>query len=53
MHDNDTQPNKPDGERKTDQARDVDQREAVKQQGSVTPEDYPANDGGRPDYKTP
>ena len=33
--------------------RKVEDRGAVENQSSVTPEDYPDSDGGRPDYGSP
>ena len=43
----DNQPNKPDSE-----GKNIDERQAVKNQSSVKPEDYPKDDGGRPNYRT-
>ena len=41
-------PNKPD----TD-VEDVSETGATRNQSQVTPDDYPKNDGGRPDYGSP
>ena len=50
----DEQPNKPRGEEEAkDGVRDVDDRGAVENQDSVSPDDYPSDDGGRPDYGSP
>lgn len=41
------QPNKPGGDfGDSDSPRDVDDEQAVKNQGEVSPEDYPEADGG-------
>lgn len=46
------QPNKPAGDTKNDgSARDPDDRQAVDNQSSVTPDDYPKSVGGKPNYK--
>ena len=47
------QPNKPAGEEKEDAPRPIDDRQAIENQSSVTPQDYPDAIGGKPDYKTP
>ncbi|WP_197054359.1 hypothetical protein [Sphingomonas sp. 37zxx] len=47
---NDPQTNKPDGETTNDKPTPVDDRGAVENQSSVTPDDYPDDDGGKPDY---
>lgn len=44
------QPNKPGGDKAGDgSTRSVDDRQAVKNQGSVTTEDYPEGSNGKPD----
>lgn len=54
MADDYTQPNKPDGDFKSDgEARDPDGRQAVRHQGSVTPEDYPEGSNGKPGMPPP
>ncbi len=51
---NDAQPNKPGGDLKPDgEARDADDRQAVRNQGSVTPDDYPAGSNGKPGVPPP
>ena len=46
------QPNKPGGDVKPDgETRDAGDEQAVKNQASVTPDDYPDGSGGKPDYK--
>lgn len=47
------QPNKPDGSHDDGDVTPVDDRQAVKNQGETTPEAYPKDDGGRPDYGSP
>lgn len=47
------QPNKPDGERDGEDVRPVEDRAAVENQGEATPEDYPNDAGGKPDYGAP
>lgn len=50
--DKDKQPNKPDGEiDENGKTRPVEDRAAVQNQSSVTPDDYPDDDGGKPDYR--
>ncbi|MEG3180006.1 hypothetical protein [Sphingomonas sp. LT1P40] len=45
-----TQPNKPGGDIDSDgEPRDADDRRAVKNQGSVTPDDYPPGSNGKPE----
>ena len=46
----DSQPNKPDGEVEDGKARRPKDRGAVDNQGTVTPEDYPDREEGKPDY---
>ena len=54
MADDYTQPNKPDGDFKSNsEARDADDRQAVRNQGSVTPEDYPEGSNGTPGMPPP
>lgn len=49
-----TQPNKPAGDLETDgQARAAEDRQAVRNQGSVTPDDYPADSNGKPGVAPP
>ena len=46
------QPNKPGGEIDEEgEPRAVEDTQAVKNQSSVTPNDYPDADGGKPNYK--
>lgn len=48
----DQQPNKPGGDIQPDGTpRDVDDRQAVENQSTVTPDDYPDGSGGKPNYK--
>lgn len=48
------EPHKPRGETGDNgKPRKVEDRGAVENQSSVTPEDYPDSDGGRPDYGSP
>lgn len=49
-----SEPNKPRGESEPkNEAREVEKRGAVENQDSVAPDDYPQDDGGRPDYGSP
>jgi hypothetical protein len=51
---NRTQPNKPGGDIKSDGApRDAGDRLAVRNQGSVTPDDYPEGSNGKPGVPPP
>lgn len=44
-----TQPNKPGGDLKADgEVRAAEDRQAIRNQGSVTPDDYPAGSNGKP-----
>ena len=46
-----TQPNKPGGSVDDDgKPKPAGDRQAVKNQSTVTPDDYPDTDGGKPDY---
>lgn len=46
-----TQPNKPGGSLDHDGAvRPAEDRQAVENQSTVTPDDYPSTDGGKPNY---
>lgn len=48
------QPNKPGGDLREDGgARDVDDRQAVENQGEVTPDDYPPGSDGKPPVAPP
>lgn len=50
----DAQPNKPGGDVETGgEARDADDRQAVRNQGSVTPDDYPDGSNGKPGMPPP
>lgn len=55
MNDPETsQPNKPGGDREADGTpRDAEDRQAVRNQGSVTPEDYPEGSNGKPGVPPP
>lgn len=44
------QPNKPDGETEDGGATPVDDRGATENQGGTTPDDYPDDAEGKPDY---
>ncbi|MBR0551683.1 hypothetical protein [Stakelama marina] len=44
-------PRKPD--RKGDSALAAEERQAVRNQSVVSPDDYPDSDGGKPDYGSP
>lgn len=47
-------PNKPGGDREADGTpRDAEDRQAVRNQGSVTPEDYPEDSNGKPGVPPP
>lgn len=46
------QPNKPGGEQNNDGDRDAGDLPAVKNQGVVSPDDYPDNADGKPDFRT-
>lgn len=51
---NHIQPNKPGGDIKSDgEQRDAGDRQAVRNQGSVTPEDYPDGSNGKPGVPPP
>lgn len=51
---NHTQPNKPGGDIKSDgEQRDAGDRQAVRNQGSVTPDDYPEGSNGKPGVPQP
>lgn len=54
MHDASDQPNKPGGDidDKGD-ARKVEDRQPVRNQGEVTPDDYPPGSNGKPDVPPP
>ena len=48
------QPNKPRGDIKQDgSVREVDDRQAVRNQGTATPDDYPPGSDGKPDTPAP
>lgn len=50
IDDNRTQPHKPGGDLEDDGGvRDVEDRQAVRNQGEVTPDDYPAGSNGKPE----
>jgi hypothetical protein len=54
MNDDRNQPHKPGGDVKGDgEVRDVDDRQAVRNQGTVTPDDYPDGSDGKPDTPAP
>jgi len=54
MNDDRNQPHKPGGDVKDDgEVRDVDDRQAVRNQGTVTPDDYPDGSDGKPDTPAP
>lgn len=55
MHEDDRdQPHKPGGDIGDDgEARDVADRQAVKNQGTATPDDYPPGSDGKPDTPAP
>ena len=52
MTEKDPQPNKPGGEQNDGGDRPIDELAAVKNQSSVTPEDYPDDADGKPDFKS-
>lgn len=50
----DEQPNKPGADFKKDgKTRDAGDEQAVENQATVTPDDYPESIGGKPDYGSP
>jgi hypothetical protein len=54
MSDERNQPHKPRGDIKDDgSVREVEDRQAVRNQGTATPDDYPPESNGKPDTPAP
>ena len=54
MSDERNQPHKPGGDLKADgEVREVEDRQAIRNQGTATPDDYPQGSDGKPDVPPP